>query len=350
MIIYVNTDTCQYHLNQIGIESTKNLDIFTQYVGLKIAMFHIPFPWDQGHGEIFESQLHKIKDHCDQIVIIGSELHETTVNFILKNQQKNINYFICGSIEGIRFKQWMDWFVISTYFYKQNPILDQLSPYASKPKIFDILLGGARPHRTKIYDYILKNNLNDRVIMTYMRNSSKPLQQLTTSDWIWPEGLNIPEKDITWTVTPISYQGRSMSLSTVVPINIYNDTAYSIVAETNYFNHFNFYTEKIVKPILAERLFLVFSGVHYLRNLRNLGFKTFNGIVDESYDDVEDTELRFQMIFVQMQYLFNQPQEKILEQIRPITEHNKHVMLETDWYGNFSKELRAVLLDQQVQN
>ena len=345
MIVYASTDTCQYHLNQIGIESTKNLDVFNQYPGSKIAMFHIPFPWDRGHGELFESQFHKIKELCDQTIIIGSELHETTVNFITKNQQKNVNYFICGSIKGTRFNQWMDWFVMSTYFYKQNPILDQLSSYSPKPKTFDILLGGSRPHRTKIYDYILKNNLNDRVIMTYMGNLNKPLQQLPTSNWIWPEGLDIPEKDISWTVTPINYQGRSMSLSTIVPINIYNDTAYSIVAETNYFNHFNFYTEKIVKPILAERLFLVFSGLHYLKNLRSLGFKTFNGIIDESYDDVENTELRFQMIFEQMQYLFNQPQEKILEQIQPITEHNKRVMLETDWYGNFSRELRAVLLE-----
>jgi hypothetical protein len=135
-----------------------------------------------------------------------------------------------------------------------------------------------------------------------------------------------------------------MSLSQVVPISIYNQTAYSIVCETNYDNHYNFYTEKIVKPILAERLFIVFSGQYYLRNLRSLGFKTFDGIVDETYDDIEDYNLRFELACEQITYLINQPQEKILEQIRPITEHNKQIMLETDWYGDFAKELRAVLL------
>ena len=344
MLIYADTDVCQYHLEQTRQDFTRNLDIFNEQNGKKIAFFHIPFPWDQGHGKIFEDRFNKIKNLCDQIVVIGSELHETTVDFILRNQQENIKYFICGHITGAGFKQWMDWFIMSTYFYKQNPILDQLSPYSSKPKIFDILLGHARPHRTKIYDYILKNNLNDRVVMTYMRNAFKPLQQLTTSDWIWPEGLSIPEKDITWTVSPVNYQGRSMSLSTVVPINIYNETAYTIVTETNYFNHFNFYTEKIVKPILAERLFLVFAGQHYLRNLRNLGFKTFDGIIDERYDDVEDTELRFQLVFEQIQYLIDQPQDEILAKVKHITEHNKRVMLSTDWYEDFSRELRAVLL------
>jgi hypothetical protein len=136
-----------------------------------------------------------------------------------------------------------------------------------------------------------------------------------------------------------------MSLSQVIPFSIYNQTAYTVVAETNYDNHYSFYTEKIVKPILAERLFVAFSGQHYLRNLRSLGFKTFDRIIDETYDSVEDCDLRFKLACEQIQYLINQPQEEILDKIRPITEHNKQIMLATDWYGDFSKELRAVLLD-----
>jgi len=91
-------------------------------------------------------------------------------------------------------------------------------------------------------------------------------------------------------------------------------------------------------------LFIVFSGQHYLRNLRSLGFKTFDGIIDESYDSIEDNNLRFKLACEQMQYLIDQPQEEILAKIRPITEHNKRIMLATDWYGDFARELRAVLL------
>jgi len=141
-----------------------------------------------------------------------------------------------------------------------------------------------------------------------------------------------------------------MSLSQVVPISIYNQTAYSVVAETNSDNHYSFCTEKIVKPILAERLFVVFSGQYYLRNLQSLGFRTFDGIIDESYDSVEDYDLRFKLACEQIKYLCEQSQEEVLAKIRSVTEHNKQVMLETDWYGNFSKELRAVLLDHTRQN
>ena len=91
-------------------------------------------------------------------------------------------------------------------------------------------------------------------------------------------------------------------------------------------------------------MFVAFAGQHYLRNLHNLGFKTFGNIIDESYDEEPDMDIRYAMIYEQMLYLFKQPQEKILEQVRPIAEYNKRVMLDTDWYGDFSRELRAVLL------
>jgi hypothetical protein len=76
-----------------------------------------------------------------------------------------------------------------------------------------------------------------------------------------------------------------------------------------------------------------------------MGFQTFDGIVDETYDTVENSDERFQLALEQMHKLIDQPQDLILEKIWPIVEHNQRVMLETDWYGDFARELRAVLLD-----
>lgn len=352
MLIYTDSDVCQWHLNQIQIESTRNLDTFIAQGGKKIAFFHIPFPWDQGHGKIFEEQFNQIKNLCDQVVVIGSELHETTVNFILRNQQENIKYFICGAIENTQSAHWMYWFNSTCTFYKHNPaVLDQLTPYTGKEKTFDILLGRIKPHRDKIYNYVQSTNLSDRVIMTYLKgNDDIALQKQDSSGWLWEPGTDLPAYDIKWTVTPAQYQGHNMSISQIVPLSIYNKTAYSVVAETNYDNRYSFYTEKIVKPILAERLFLVFSGQYYLRNLRRLGFKTFDGTIDESYDTIADNNLRFKLACEQIKYLCNCSQQDILAKIQPITEHNKRVMLETDWYGDFSREFRSLLLEHVGQN
>jgi hypothetical protein len=222
-------------------------------------------------------------------------------------------------------------------FYRDVDLLDQLDPYSVKPKYFDILLGWPKLHRDVIFNFINNTNLQDQVIMTYFQDRSKPVSQQGIWDIDFSPG-------IMYTVTQINVQNRYASISQIIPLSIYNQTAYTVVAETNYSNHYSFYTEKIVKPILAERLFIVFSGQHYLRNLRSLGFKTFDGIIDETYDIIADFDQRGQMITEQMIYLFSQDQQIILDKIKPIVEYNYKLMIETDWYGDFFKELQAVLL------
>jgi hypothetical protein len=123
-----------------------------------------------------------------------------------------------------------------------------------------------------------------------------------------------------------------MSLSQVVPISIYNLTAYTLVTETNGVNEFNFYTEKIVKPILARRLFVVIAGRHYLRNLRAMGFRTFDGIIDESYDEVSDDYERYRQAMTQTEWLCHQPQRPVLNRIAEITQHNYQILIDTNWH------------------
>jgi hypothetical protein len=95
-----------------------------------------------------------------------------------------------------------------------------------------------------------------------------------------------------------------------------------LVCETNYSNQFSFFTEKIAKPIIAHRLFIVISGQHYLRNLRRLGFKTFDSILDETYDTIEDPETRWNMAVDQAISLSRQDQQLVLKKVIPIAMYN----------------------------
>jgi len=364
-IIYVDSDPCRYSINQLNDPSLIQITDINRFLtaedSTKIAVFHIPFPYElNAAGTEFERKINQVIGHCDKVIVLGSELHRTTVDFITRYYPAKIQFCLCGFVDNIKSTAWMDWFITSCYFYKNRPnILKNLNPYSVKPKVFDILLGMPKPHRNAAYNYIKENNLDDKVIMTYL---GLPDQQgylksitpgLNHEGWIWEDqGLEIIDNvtHIQWTVTQVRYHGQQMSLSQVVPLNIYNQTAYTVVAETNFDNYYSFYTEKIVKPILAERLFLVFSGQHYLRNLRSLGFKTFDEIIDETYDTVWDNEQRWQLVCDQMQYLLEQPQEEILAKIKPIVEHNKRVMLETDWWSDFTIEFQEFLRDHGVQN
>ena len=348
--IYHNSDVGSWHLDRCQIKGDKysDLDLFLRVeYDNKFAVLHTPGFTDTTQ---FELDLQRLADHCNLIILMTSEVHDDIVALIERNHHPNMISFICGDLNNdIPYNHWMDWFITSSCFYRRHDILNQLRPYEVKPKTFDILLGQPKPHRTLIYDFA--NNYQDRVIMTYFRDHTTPIKHYGTENWIWESpGLELPDSDFNFTVTPVRYYGEHMSLSQIVPISIYNQTAYSIICETNFQNHYSFFTEKTVKPILGRRLFLLFGGQYQLRNLRNRGFRTFNGIIDESYDNVESLTVRARLIREQMQYLFDQDQSVILDKIKPIVEHNYYVMLETDWYGNFSRVFRSLLLEHVGQN
>jgi hypothetical protein len=357
MLTYCDSTVCEFHAQN------QNLPITTDINNPDItqAIFHVPFPWKGGDGVDCQKRIDSIYDQCDRIVVLCSELHNVTVQFLSTLDRPKIHLFISGFINpphgptNATVNQWMDWFDVTVKHYRQHPeFLDGLTPYKSKIKHFDILLGQPRLHRDMIYYWFDANNKHHDVIMTYIRDfdlglydhdfHSQTLQTRPSQDFILEEpGLEYPNSDMFFTIDSVKYYGHDMSLSQVIPKTIYNRSAYTIVAETNYMNAYSFMTEKIVKPILAERLFLVFAGQHYLRNLRSLGFKTFDGIIDESYDDEPNMEERYRKIYEQINYLFDTSQQKILQQIKPITEYNKQVMLSTDWHGTFNQQLTKTI-------
>ena len=101
----------------------------------------------------------------------------------------------------------------------------------------------------------------------------------------------------------------------------YNHSAYNIVSETHVHEE-KFITEKIWKPIIAQQMFVVHGKQHYLKDLRDLGFKTFNNIIDESYDEESDQEKRINKIVDLCKWLKSQNWKVLYEKTKDIREHN----------------------------
>lgn len=344
--IFVNSDTARYHFENLKFSKENFFTNINEYENslceYKFAAFHIPFPHQTNWLEDFEA-VHKISNH---VFIFCSELHQNTVEQIKETDKKNVSVFICGklnfSLVNAKVYQWMDWFTTSVYFYKHvdpNLIKKKLVELPNK-KYFDILLGCSRIHRNYAYDYIINNNLQDSVIMSYYKFWNIDLR---TSDFIEEtdgiEYLSVPNH----TIHHVKYHGYKMNLSQVIPFDVYNNTYYTLVTETNAVNEFNFYTEKIVKPILAKRLFIAIAGKHYLKNLRSLGFKTFDGIIDESYDNEEDNFLRWEMALNQLKKLTEIDHKFLKEYIDKVTNYNFDIMMSTEWYETFNLQLKSVV-------
>jgi hypothetical protein len=353
--VYHDSDTSRYHFDQLPNLRfndlnyyTFRLDDFINSTGTKVAGFHVPFPAET----TWLNRLQQVYDQCIAIYIFCSELHDSTVSQLKTLNLPKINLFVCGtfnfSFQSAKVYHWLDWFYTSSYFYtKTNPgfLDDKIFPYAKKPKSFDVLLGNQREHRDLVFNYINENALTDRVIMTYVYYANKSL--LNNSNFILETtGVEFDtNRNYNHSIESIKYYGRYMTLSQLIPLQVYNQTAYSIVAETNFNNTYNFYTEKIVKPILARRLFIAIAGKNYLKNLRTIGFKTFDCVIDESYDEIEDNNIRWQAAMSQVKFLTRQPQEMVLEKIKDIVEYNYALLRDGDFYREFSDQLEQSLIN-----
>jgi hypothetical protein len=221
----------------------------------------------------------------------------------------------------------------------------------SKPWLFDALLGSRRPNRDFAMLSLRKLKLLDRSIVTYRdifqgnqfnHQYSNQLKQIFPDlEVVWPYiSKNL---DPAWEVKDT----LSYSISPLVPWKIYEQTWYSIVCETISDGGTFFFSEKTTKPLFAKRLFLVYSSVHFLQKLKELGFETFSSVIDESYDSEPDTIKRFSMIEQQLDMLSQENPQHIYKKIAPILEHNHWVV--TNLQSQTQAAMKEIVLNS-IQN
>jgi hypothetical protein len=346
--VLVNSNTGRFHLNNFKKYDSKKWSVYgdpTYFLEHRhpknVAVLHWPYPADPAFGAVVD----QIYDACDKIFITITEVHRPALEFMQTYDRDKIVYYIAGSIsvplQQATVLEFYDWFHTSRFFYREYlpELLSRIDYKNPKAKAFDILLGRKKPHRDFAYNYALEN-LNSNYCIRYF-NQSDPILLEDDEHWIFENRGVVIDSPKKWTVEHVQYYGYSMSLSQVLPIEVYNSTAYSLVAETNTDNYYTFFTEKTAKPIIARRLFVMLAGQGYLAKLHQLGFKTFGNIIDETYDSIENHAERYKAAMQQVNWLCQQDQTAILEQILPIVEHNFAVMMTREWYGEFNNDLES---------
>jgi len=88
-------------------------------------------------------------------------------------------------------------------------------------------------------------------------------------------------------------------------------------------------SEKTIRTIVAKKPLIVYAPQNFLANLKNIGFKTFGNLWDESYDELEGPErYRAMMKIVKEICLLPKTQQlQLYQQSRDICEYNRvHLM------------------------
>jgi hypothetical protein len=115
---------------------------------------------------------------------------------------------------------------------------------------------------------------------------------------------------------------------------LFLDAYVNIVAETQFVNlpnEFNrsFVTEKTFNAIANNQMFIVVGHAHSLALLHTMGYKTFDGIIDESYDSIVDNEQRLKAVTAEIVRMCSKSIDELYDDYRQVVdviEHNRNLL------------------------
>jgi len=100
------------------------------------------------------------------------------------------------------------------------------------------------------------------------------------------------------------------------------------------------HSEKSLKTFLKKMPAIFFAGPNHLDSLKKVGYKTCDGIIDESYDNEIDSCIRFSKAANELNRIHHMSYNELydaLERLRPVLEHNYNTYLQysnIDYYKN----------------
>jgi hypothetical protein len=105
-----------------------------------------------------------------------------------------------------------------------------------------------------------------------------------------------------------------------------------------------FLTEKTFKAMAWGMPFMFVGNQHGLQRIRDLGFKTFPEWFDESYDELENYNLRIQAMFDAYEKFLSE--EHSIEEIRLNLEHNFNMIHDTYWVSSRIVDPMRIMIDR----
>lgn len=218
-----------------------------------------------------------------------------------------------------------------------------------KPWDFLFLNGRLRPHRKYLIDLLRQRDLLDRALWTCLQtqvdmpwSSQLQIHQSTEELRLLPAGYEIDRAEHQLGQPPPDRDVKHWLFNNtwgdaVVNPRPYVETCFSVVTETIYDYPYTFRTEKIWKPILMGHPWIAVANHGYYRDLRAQGFKTFDSLIDESFDLEPDATKRMHLIADAIKEIIDNGSRAFLTAAEHICKYNQQRLQE------YNQEQRAAL-------
>ena len=211
------------------------------------------------------------------------------------------------------------------------------------------IVAGERQHRLEMLYHIFKNSMLDNHISC---PDTCPAENISIHQAIVPMKSRYPDIESVFAqqTLPINFEGETDHPMHSCWLSLFDQAADSLlylVTETVATGRRHHITEKTFKPIAMGMPFVIVGTRGSLEYLRSYGFRTFEGIWDESYDMADD-EVRIERIASLLQSLDKLPvtaKQHLFEQAQAVIEHNWNHFYNGGFEAVLWQELKDMLDD-----
>jgi hypothetical protein len=219
-----------------------------------------------------------------------------------------------------------DSFLARMFDYPDNraavETIDSIFTKTHKPYDFLFLNGAARPHRRWLIDHLKHAGLLDRALWTNLDSAAGDLQFLPDQYELEQYRCNlVAAAQHTGFVKNVLFSEQWGEVYIHPPL--YHDSYFSVVTETIFDYPYSFRTEKMAKVLAMGHPWIAVSNQGFYRDLRDLGFQTFDHMIDESFDSIGDGETRLSMILQQITDLCHTNLDAFLAAAEPVCKYNQ---------------------------
>ena len=209
------------------------------------------------------------------------------------------------------------------------------------------IIAGERQHRLEMLYHIFKNGMLDNHISC---PAVCPVENISIHDAIKPLVQKYPDIQQVFAqqTLPINFAGESDHPMHSCWLSLFNESAESLlylVTETVATGRRHHITEKTFKPIALGMPFVIVGTRGSLEYLRSYGFRTFEGIWDESYDLAEDADRisRIASLLRSLDELSPSGKQDLFDQAQAVIEHNWNHFYNGGFEDVLWQELQAML-------
>ena len=275
------------------------------------------------NGDIHDPTWHQYKRNTTQPKQLGhlvtSERDSATVEELCKEYGWKSHYYF--------FHGWaaLDWYRgYDKSYLITPPDKRQITRTFIAP---NRIVAGYRQHRLLMLYHIFKNKLMNNWISC---PAVCPAENISILDAVQPMANQYPDIEEVFArqSLPMDFPGETGHPMHSCWLSLFNESSdclLYLVTETIATGQRLHLTEKTFKPICMQMPFVIVGTRGSLAYLRSYGFRTFDSIWDESYDDEPNDTLRIERIaslLRSLDELSAEGKQDLFDQCREVVEHN----------------------------